>query len=586
MSPENESFELNTDHTNRALVGYFVILLLICVLMGFYCSMLNRQLYQHQSPFFDSVSYHQKMYRVMLKTQEVGLLSGLSAACFDSTTVCLPFVLAALLALVCEPDRLVGVWIQVGYLFIFLSSFFYLAVSVKGLKPRTGVFACLAFLCAGCLFYENGGMSDFRMDMILCLMFGTTAMCYLIAMSKPTWWHFVLLGIAGGACCLSRGTAPVYLLITFGPLVFVELILTAAQRRKKMVGVCLAGAIAAASSLWFYLLNYEYLHFYYCVWNTDANAKLSLWESMGHLKMVRRSIGSPLMLLAVTWFVCLTHYWRVQPEEGEEDRGSNLAVGWGRLGWRALEAMKSPSVDLRLLWIGVCPLAMLIGRGAGMNPFVSMPAVIGLIAFVVLPLLHQQERVERKWVAQVFQVSLLICFALAAVRGFDRHNQFAFNQMEAHQAILDNIISDSLERDFKKVKFGTTHISETFTESLMAAMIFDRAGCKPGVGHGVVDGVRFQGIWTFNKPAVANWERVPGDSDQKKLDHLYEEATVIADYLVVPDGPSAKWLEKNRGHNIINLYQTALRERIRSHWTRVGARIQTSDHEHVEIYRR
>ena len=140
----------------RSSLGWLGLLLLSCILFGGYCCELNRLLYQHQNPFYDSASYYTQLFKVMTLTRTEGLFAGLEQGCFYGT-LCLPFIIAAVLGEWVEPSRLVGVWIQVGYLFVFEASLFYYLTRIQQLKNSTAVLGCFAFLTANCLFYDNGG---------------------------------------------------------------------------------------------------------------------------------------------------------------------------------------------------------------------------------------------------------------------------------------------------------------------------------------------------------------------------------------------------------------------------------------------
>ena len=52
------------------------LVLCLCLVGAFYFVWLSRVLYQVQSPFFDSLSYFEKLHRVMSLTRSEGLLAG------------------------------------------------------------------------------------------------------------------------------------------------------------------------------------------------------------------------------------------------------------------------------------------------------------------------------------------------------------------------------------------------------------------------------------------------------------------------------------------------------------------------------
>ena len=138
---------------NKQFLAWISVPLIGSVLLGFYCCELNQQLYQHQNPFFDSLSYYESLFRVMTVSDTEGLSSGLEEGCFHYTTVCLPFIFAAAIGDWVEPTRLVGVWIQVIYLALFQISLFYYLTRIKRLQHPTATLGCLTFLATACLFF-------------------------------------------------------------------------------------------------------------------------------------------------------------------------------------------------------------------------------------------------------------------------------------------------------------------------------------------------------------------------------------------------------------------------------------------------
>ncbi len=284
---------------------WVLLLLAGCLILGVFCCELNRQLYQHQCPFFDSQSYYVRLFRVMTIAHEQGIVAGLSKACFGKTTVCLPFAIAAVIGtLGIEPTRCVAVWIQIAFLYLFLISVYCYLKTIRGLNPETAVLGCLAFFSASCIYFHNGGVSDFRMDLALCLTFGWTIVWYVSAMAKPRLWRFAVFGAAAAACCLSRGTAPIYLVAALGPLTVIDLI-GPAERKAKIAGLTLAAVVAAGFSAWFYIGNFGFLHYYYVVWNTDANANIPLEKAWSHWQLAWNCIGKYWWRMIIVWAIGL-----------------------------------------------------------------------------------------------------------------------------------------------------------------------------------------------------------------------------------------------------------------------------------------
>ena len=75
-----------TKATQSVWFGASLFLLVACVLTGSYCCELNRRLYQHHQPFYDSLSYNEKLFRVMTISRDSGFVKSLETACFANNT--------------------------------------------------------------------------------------------------------------------------------------------------------------------------------------------------------------------------------------------------------------------------------------------------------------------------------------------------------------------------------------------------------------------------------------------------------------------------------------------------------------------
>lgn len=133
----------------------------------------------------------------------------------------------------------------------------------------------------------------------------------------------------------------------------------------------IAGTIAVVLAGWFFVLRFDALY-NNVVWNTDANVHLPLAQSSRHFLNAAHLLWGPIFL------ACLA---------------ASLVVWRGFPGWRAVSA------GLRvwpweLLLAAVMPAGFLMMRGAGLNPFVSMPSAFGMGA-VLLALPGMWEHVGR-----------------------------------------------------------------------------------------------------------------------------------------------------------------------------------------------
>ena len=517
------------------------------------------------------MSYNEKLFRVMTVSHDSGFRESLEYACYSNNTNCLPFIIAAAIAPIVEPSRMVGVWIQTGLLYLFLSSLFYYLVQVQRLKPRTAFAGCLAFLVTKCLFFENGGLSDFRMDLSLYLSFGMTCVWYLTSMARPTKWHFAMLGLAASISCLFRATAPVYLIFALGPLCLLEFV-RGDDRRRKIFGVILSAALVAALAGWFFVSNFDFLKYYYVDWNTDANAKIPFSQAMRHWKLAQRSVGEQLVLVILLWGIGTLVVTR---------RGQTLG-SWMSQAWRERD------IDWRIGWLGLAPVVLLVSRRAGLNPFVVMPAVFGLVLFFVLPILKQVDRLENRKLNRFCWLILIVALSIAWARGWKRHAPKGLNTMAVQQELIETMIDDTKARDRSKLRYGVVHLTDLNTKGLYSILLFDWPGAIPTLQHVTVDSIQINRKVLFSLPAAIDWERVPGATDEEKLAGLIEKANTMFDFLILPDLETAKNIEVTIAQNFINRYLVKLRTKIVDDptWVRIAGPIRTNDEEVVEIYRK
>lgn len=537
----------------------------LCLAAAAFAVRLNGRFYERNQPFYDSMSYHAQVHRVMTRAAFDGPGPAVAQAC-RSSTVCLPFVLAALAGPVVEPSRVVGIAIQSLELVFFIGTLTFYLARVRGLAPATAALAVVPFLLWHCLYDPNGGLSDFRMDLSLALLYATTVLWYLISMETGSVRHFVVLGLSAAAACLFRATAPVYLVLALLPLVSVDLV-PASSRPGRLKGLAIAASIAAAGCGWFFVLNYRALHYYYVVWNTDANAKLPFHEAIRHAKFAARHVGLPAALLAGAFPLA----W--------------LVDGW--VAGRRIRLVPPATPDWRMLWIGIAPVVLLVSRGAGLNPFVNMPAAFGLTMLLMLPVSAWPRRPLTRPAFTCLVLLAAASAAVAATVGWREHFGGTVDSMAAHREVIRRIVDDARTTGRDDVNYATTHSFYLNQDSLESVVLFDIPGDRQGQAPPRVEGITLRAHSGFAVPAEADWAEVPGGTTQAKLEHMLADADREIDYLAIPDEETSRFLEEHIAHNVINRHALVLRRRLleSGRWEPVAGDIRNGEHEVVRIYR-
>lgn len=548
-----------------------VLVLLACLAAGGFAVLLNGRFYSRNQPFYDSMSYHEQVHRVMQLARSEGLGAALSTAC-RSSTVCLPLVMAAIAGPFCAPSRAVGIAIQVAELLFFAGTLLFYLRQVRRFDAWTAVLGILPFLAWHCLYDFNGGLSDFRMDLSLALLTSTTVLWYLIAMATGRTLHFLTLGLTAAATCLFRATAPVYLVLMLTPLAIADLI-PAATRRQRFVGLLIAAAAATLGAAWFFVFNYQKLYFYYVVWNTDANAHLPLRESLAHARFAFQHVGVAAALLALSFPIVLgieslLHRTRHAPATTSA-------------------ALTPPRPDWRIAWVGIAPILLLVGRGAGLNPFVSMPATFGLTLFAMLPLAGPLRHAPSQSARLAIAAVAVPCLLMAGVQGWRAHHGGNVDSMAAHRAALDAIAADARRQGRDTAAYATTHCYSLNRGSLHSVAVFDHPDVVLAGSEPRLHGVALQPNACIDIAAQADWDRVPGATDDEKLAQLLAAADRDLDYLAIPDEATTAFVSEHLPFNVINRHAVTLRQRLLDggRWTPVSDPIRNGDHEVVTIYR-
>ncbi len=548
-----------------------VTVVAICCGIGFYAVWLNHLVYQHRQPIFDSMSYYSKLYRTMSTVRHQGIIAAVIESLSGSNTVAMPFLIGSILGPIVAPSRAIGVWIQISELMWMACSLVIYFQTAKRLSAGYAVLFSMPFLSLARLYGESGGLSDFRMDLSLLLMYASTCLWYLIATSTRRPRDFWMLGIVAGVAALFRATAPVYLLAALLPIVLLDLLRS--DRRRQFAMLLMKSLIAASVvALWFYIVDFNYLYYYYAVWNTDAQAKLPWAQSIRHVEFAVKHIGAMMAVwLMIAYIVIFT-----QASLFRRLRGP----------WVGLSRMCAAN-DCRPLWMGIVPLAMLVFGGAGENPYVSIPAAFGLLLAAIIPLAHVSLLPRSSWRRWSLVTATAGCFLAAFVHGYQRHLPGPFHSMQAHQQVLQSIIDDSHRLGRTSASYAALHLYQLNATSLQNVLLFDRPDATTNISRTICDGVQLMPNQTFFRPAVADWQDVPGGDDDQKESALLAIAETTVDYLIVPEPDSAAQLASFVPHFVINRHIERLRRHLvnSGRWTPITQPIVNGAMETVRVWR-
>jgi hypothetical protein len=383
---------------------------------------------------------------------------------------------------------------------------------------------------------------------------------------------------------LSRATAPVYWVVIAGPLLAVRLVTGAWQDRKKLLqGVMWMIVPSLVVALPFFLTHFAYLYYYYAEWNQAANAHLSWGESMVHVRFAFEQLGWAMAFAGL--FFCaavLLDNWRLNPETSTS--GDN---------------QKSPgfsALDWKLLYIGSAPVMFLILRGAGLHPFVSMPAVFGWLMFLVAPLRGTGPVLRSVWSKSAGLLLVGACLWNAS----QAPGQVGYpeTRMSAMRQGIDWMREDSLRKKLPRVDFVAFH-SWNFHPFFMRNVLINEYGYRSSRWFLVSpEGIPWEPVhvWkhsedSYELPFTASdasfWDDdVAGTTDAEKIESAYQTAQKDIDYVFLPDDATIDFMEQYIAHNFINTKVRTIKKRFldSGEWEKIGTPLAITDFERVQLY--
>jgi hypothetical protein len=534
-----------------------LLILLLQVAQTFYAMWLNRLFYRRFPPFFDSMGYTLAYANILTLARESGIAAALRAA-FHTGTVSLPWIFTAVFSPVLPYSRHAGIWYQELWLTVLAISIFFYLLRYRGLHPWLAFCFTLPFVSIRAIYAANGGVSDFRMDLSLYVFLSCMTVWYLATYETQSWVPWALSGLFLLLATLNRATAPVYMTAMFLPVVATRVLVGHEWKVLwRLTLFWLPLAVLAAAAL---ASNYEELHYYYFVWGADPNANLPLWKAMAHVVLAGWSIGVPLTLVCVP----------------------ALYFGFRAGGWR--------KCDWKVLWLGSAPVLLLVLRGAGLNPFVSMPAVFGWLLFCLLPFrgpspLTARGQSRLAWL-------LLVACALNAANGIRIH---AYPPgigpaMPAIRIAIERMHADAVAHSRQTAAFATAHILDVEEMAIRNVLVFDY-GVRPRGGDYPFSAVTFRApdAGLFNAAVPLDWQQgVPGRTDDEKFASLVSLAGKDIDYFLLPSDATIGWLEQNHPDHYINPQTGEFKRRLLAtgRWDPLGPPLVASEIETVTLYRK
>jgi hypothetical protein len=324
----------------------------------------------------------------------------------------------------------------------------------------------------------------------------------------------------------------------------------------------------------YFLSHLSYLYYYYAQWNQDANAKLPLGTSLAHAKFAFNHVGWALAVSGALFFTGLL--WDAK---------------------RHREPVFS-AMDWKPIYMGTAPVLLLVLRGAGLNPFVSMPAVFGWLLFLLAPLKRNGPVLRSAWTKSAGAFLLAACLWNAV----QAPGQVGYPEthINAIRQAIDLMREDALRKKLPRVDFVAFH-NWYFHPYFVRNVLINEYGYRASrwsllSPEGIPwepyhawkhSEASYELLFTASVPLV--WqEEVVGATDEEKIDWIYRTALENIDYVFIPDDATIDFMEKYIGGNFINTKTRSIKKRFldSGDWEKLGSPLAITDFERVQLYTR
>jgi hypothetical protein len=323
--------------------------------------------------------------------------------------------------------------------------------------------------------------------------------------------------------------------------------------------------LPAAAGLLFQIYNYHYLYFYYITERVDANRHLPLSQSILHLGLAGSHLGVVTALCSLVVLVI-------------------------RFGSHRAQSVRQ--IDWKIFWLAWAPALFLMLSGAGLNPFVSMPSVFGLLLFSYFPL--------REGIPVAGWKRSAVCLLLAGsslfnAAGAKRPQLFiGANQtrMAGLKTLMDRINHDAAALRRPVVRYLIPELGDFHDCAFTDSLIYEYGGTpQPDGTIRLPSGVRYSSTRPdlFAAPDADFWKwNVPARGGSSEMDAVTSIAMSVPDYLLLPTGPTLAFLENRQAFKFINLKVRELKRRLLAIpvWTELGAPVAVSPDESIQLYSR
>ncbi len=522
----------------RRMVGPAGALALFIILMTVYFWYLNTKYYASWGPFYDSMSYMSRVADVMAIERREGFAAALRVAelyaAFGMPTV-----------------RMLAVFIQLpAYIVATCVGYIYFRDYGKYNRFQAVALGALSVSFAR-IFFFNCGLYDLRMDLPQALLWASATGLLCVARQNLKIGAWVGFGLVLSAACLFRATTPVFCL-AFLPVAVYDLTL-GARRMVFLLRYAIALGVVLLTAAWFYVLNYRELYFYYVTWNEDAHANLPLSTSAHHVALACDNLGW-LMLSMLSAIMAI-----------ELIRQKFWSLPLRRVNWVALLAF-------------AFPIAFLVFRGAGLNPFVSLLAAPAFILFAAVPVRPlENDNFSTLGRTAYIPAAAMVIFLTAQQTGITADMPMA--KVGTLRQIV-SIVADQARMRSGKTTLAVGMVGTMDWMAIRNVLIFDY-GWVPQANGQLTDADAVLDFMPLPLAQHYEWNQLVGATDTERAATLAAQISEKADVFVFPETGTALIPTFPSTPYLFSIGNSAINQ---GGFSLVASDLAVSDHEKVAVY--
>jgi hypothetical protein len=335
-----------------------------------------------------------------------------------------------------------------------------------------------------------------------------------------------------------------------------DLIIDSGNRQLTLLKWVIASAVAAALAGWFFVSKFAYLYHYYVVWNPDANAHLPLSQSVTHLRFAAEHIGIPLLVALLL-----------------------MAANSSARALMEFRSLAKTPLNWRPLFFSLVPLGYLVVSGAGLNPFVSIVGISGIMLFLLDPI-DVSSKSSGRYIQKLLVGVLLLAGCFNAAEGTARNSRnipMWIPRREGINRVIEAMINVMTHATRpRRFTYAVIYSAGLNQELIFNTMFFDQHINYESGRVATIAGSQLEA------GTYGSWLMLPGANSQQTIEHVVQRANEKVDLLLAPSASTKLPMDIYR-----NRYAGEVRQRLMDsgQWEQIAGPITITPNEETLILR-